>query len=166
MDSGKPKLSYVVKFAPTEADQALLQTVEQVLAAQSYKNFSDLCKQALRRLLSTEAATESVTESGTVAPLPLLAVLEQQLMTLQLQIMQLEQRNSGVATTVEQQLQQLNYRVTQLEQLAQPANSTANSTNTESTVSVEPTESAASPSESASEADPLLTRLAPLLEDF
>lgn len=142
MTSGKPKSSYVVKFVQNEADQDLLLAVERVLEGETYRSFSDLCKQALQRLLFP---------SATEPTLPMVAVLEQQLMTLQLQIMQLEQRSKDSQTNtvadLERQIQQLSNRVTQLEQ--QPRSYT-------------PPEAAAD----AAEPDPLLSRLAPFLDDF
>lgn len=142
MTSGKPRSSYVVKFVQTEADQDLLGAVEQALEDESYKSFSDLCKQALRRLLfSTDAE-----------PMPMMALLEQQVMTLQMQIMQIEQRSKESQTNtvaeLEHKIQQLSDRVTQLEQ--QPASSPQ------------------APDKTAenAELDPLLSRLAPFLDDF
>lgn len=144
MTSAKPKSSYVVKFAQTEADQELSRAVDSALEGQSYKSFSDLCKQALRLMLLTNTPT-----------LPMMAVLEQQVMTLQLQIMQLEQRSkeTGSQTTdaLAQQVQQLTERITQLEQKLEAA-ALAPAPKTEET-DPEPS-------------DPLLSRLAPLLEDF
>jgi hypothetical protein len=147
MTSGKPKSSlkssYVVRFVQTETDQDLLLAIEQALEEETYKSFSDLCKQALRRLLFP---------SGTEPSLPMVAVLEQQVMTLQLQMMQLEQRSKESQThtisALEQRIQQLSDRVTQLEQ--QPRSH------------AQLPEDAASPSEP----DPLLSRLAPFLDDF
>jgi regulator of replication initiation timing len=142
MTSGRAKSSYVVKFAQTEADQDLLQAVERALEGQTYRGFSDLCKQALRlMLLSTEPTVI----------LPMLAVLEQQVMTLQLQVMQLEQRSREPHSSVQAlatQLQQLTDRLSQLEQKVDTA------------VQPAPVE------EPEPETDPLLSRLAPLLEDF
>ncbi|WNZ22204.1 hypothetical protein HJG54_04550 [Leptolyngbya sp. NK1-12] len=146
MTSSKPKSSYVVKFASTEADQDLLQAVEQALADQTYKSFSDLCKQALRLML--------IPTETTVA-LPLLTALEQQVMTLQLQLMQLEQRSKEAQaahapaqnyTELQQQVEQLTERVSWLEQKC-------------TTLEEPPTPASDAP-------DPLLSRLAPLLEDF
>lgn len=142
MTSSKPKSSYVVKFAQTEADQDLQQAVERALEGQTPKSFSDLCKQALRLMLLPTEPT---------VPLPMLAVLEQQVMTLQLQVMQLEQRSTDAQTQtyneLRQQMQQLSERVSLLEQ--------------KSEISEEEPEAPSDP-----EADPLLSRLAPLLEDF
>jgi Arc/MetJ-type ribon-helix-helix transcriptional regulator len=108
--SAKPKL---VKFAAAEADQRLLQAVEQMLATESYPSFSELCKAALRLMLfSPTARSDAASELG----------LEE----------------------LRQQVQQLANRLTQLEQkLEAPADPP-----------------------SLLEADPLLSRLAPLLEDF
>lgn len=142
MTSGKPKSSYVVKFVQTEADQTLLAAIDRALEEESYTSFSDLCKQALRRLFST----------STEPSLPMMTVFEQQLMTLQLQIMQLEQRSKESQTStvaeLEHQIQQLGERVAQLEQ--------------------QPVSHHTSPEASAdsSELDPLLSRLAPFLDDF
>jgi Arc/MetJ-type ribon-helix-helix transcriptional regulator len=139
MTSSKPKSSYVVRFAQIEADQDLLLAIEQALEDETYKSFSDLCKQALRRFLFSAEPT-----------LPMVTVLEQQLMTLQLQMMQLEQRSKDSHTTtvteLERRIQQLSDRVTQLEQ--QPR------------AHIQP-EAAAEP-----KPDPLLSRLAPFLDDF
>jgi Arc/MetJ-type ribon-helix-helix transcriptional regulator len=139
MTSSKPKSSYVVRFAQIEADQDLLLAIEQALEDETYKSFSDLCKQALRRFLFSAEPT-----------LPMVTVLEQQLMILQLQMMQLEQRSKDSHTTtvteLERRIQQLSDRVTQLEQ--QPR------------AHIQP-EAAAEP-----EPDPLLSRLAPFLDDF
>lgn len=145
MTSGKAKSSYVVRFAATAADQDLLQAIDRALGSQSDKSFSTLCKQALRlMLLPTEPP---VTEP--LVTMPLIAALEQQLMTLQLQVMQLEQRsrepNNG---ELERQVQQLTERLIQLEQKLEGANP------------------ASVPEEPEIETDPLLSRLAPLLEDF
>lgn len=146
MTSSKSKSSYVVKFAQTEADQQLLQIVERALAEQNFKSFSDLCKQALWLMLTAEHVENA-------SMLPMLAVLEQQLMTLQLQVMQLERPTEPQAepqpnAALEQQVQQLTERVTQLEQKVEAA--------TLAFASGEP----------EPEPDPLLSRLAPLLEDF
>lgn len=131
--SAKP--SYIVKFAATAADQSLLQSVQQALEDRAL-DFSDLCKQALKLMLGTEV------------PVSTLAILEQQIMTLQLQIMQLEERSksmqtnaSGVPEDLKQQLQDITERLTRLEQQAVSGGE-------------------------APEVDPVLSRLAPLLEDF
>lgn len=141
MTSGKAKPNYLVKFAAAPADQELLQAVEQALAG-SATNFSDLCKQALRLLLTSAEAS---------AHLPMLALLEQQIMTLQLQVMHLEQRSlNATDEDLRLQVQQLTERVNQLEQQA----------------AVEQSEAESEPLAADLPDDPLLFRLAPLLEDF
>ncbi len=151
MTSGKPKSSYLVKFSQSEADQELLQWVDRALSHSAYKGFSDLCKQALRLLSSTGDGAST---------LPLLALLEQQIMTLQLQVMQLEQRSTLAQSNIPSsnatqsnpdlllQIQQLTDRLNQLEQKLAAD---------EMPVEAEAPEP---------EPDPLLERLAPFLEDF
>ncbi|MFM7529560.1 MAG: hypothetical protein ACKO63_13925 [Nodosilinea sp.] len=148
LTSGKPtsgkakpneaKPGYSVKFAATPADQALLQSVQQAMTERSLP-FDELCKLALKQLLASDPAT-----------LPLLALLEQQIMALQLQVMQLEQRSTESAAAdvagLRRQIQDLSERVAQLEQ--QAVSKTLGS------------------EAEAPEVDPLLSRLAPLLEDF
>lgn len=128
-----PALKTSVNFAATSADQSLLAAVEQALAERDL-SFSDLCKLALQQLLTPEPTV------------PMLALLEQQIMALQLQMMQLEQRSAAssmeTAESLRQQLQDLTERVAQLERQAEPA------------AAPEP------------EIDPLLARMAPLLEEF
>lgn len=143
MTSGKPKSSYHVKFAQTEADQELLQWVDRTLSHSAYKGFSDLCKQALRLLSSTGDGAST---------LPLLALLEQQIMTLQLQVMQLEQRSIQPQANADLllQIQQLTDRLNQLEQRVAESEAPG-------TLEAE---------EPEPEPDPLLERLTPFLEDF
>jgi hypothetical protein len=109
----------VVRFAQTEADQALLQAVETALEQQFHGNFSALCKQALRQflLLQDQASTP----------------MQVQIEALQRQVAQLE-RGMGD-------------RIQQLEQRMDEGRVTE-------------------PIEPPPEVDPLLSRLAPLLEDF
>jgi hypothetical protein len=113
----------VVRFAPTEADQALLEAVEAALAGQFHGNFSALCKQALRQLLLPGQA--EVAE-----PVP--AQVQAQLLELQARLARLEQGTEARLVLLEQRLGQ----------------------------AVEPEP------EPEPEIDPLLSRLAPLLEDF
>ncbi len=127
-----PANSHSVKFVTTPEDQSLLQAVQQAMTDRSL-SFSDLCKLALQQMLTANPAH-----------LPLLALLEQQIMALQLQVMQLEQRPThGLADAeLRQQLQDLSQRVAQLEQQTGAA------------------------AEPQPEVDPLLARMAPLLEEF
>jgi hypothetical protein len=108
----------VVRFAQTEADQALLQAVETALEQQFHGNFSALCKQALRQFLLPDQA-----------PPP----MQTQFEALQRQVAQLER--------------EMGDRIQQLEQRMDEGRM------------VEPIEP-------PPEVDPLLSRLAPLLEDF
>jgi hypothetical protein len=109
----------VVRFAQTEADQALLQAVETALEQQFHGNFSALCKQALQQFLLPDQVHDSAT-------------LQAQIKALQQQVAQLEQ---GMGD-----------RISQLEQRLAGQEIGA----------IEP----------PPEVDPLLSRLAPLLEDF
>lgn len=43
------KTNKSVTFTQEEADQTLLEAIEQELANEQYKTFSDLCKQALKQ---------------------------------------------------------------------------------------------------------------------
>lgn len=115
----------VVQFAQTEADQLLLQAIEEALENQFYGNFSALCKQAIRHFLLPDR-TDLV-----ISPL-----------VMQEQIIELQQR---VAT-----LERMGDRLTSLE------DNSALSTDLSSTEIPE----------SSLEVDPLLSRLAELLEDF
>jgi hypothetical protein len=115
----------VVRFAQTDADQALLQAVEEALESQFHGNFSALCKQALRHLLLPEQ------EGRVISPL----VLQEQIVALQQRVAVLEL---------------LGDRVAALEQ--------GQGRSGESAVESTP--------EPVAEVDPLLSRLAPLLEDF
>lgn len=114
-----------MQFAQTEADQLLLQAIEEALENQFYGNFSDLCKQAIRHFLLPDR-TDLV-----ISPL-----------VMQEQIIELQQR---VAT-----LERMGDRLTSLE------DNSALSTDLSSTEIPE----------SSLEVDPLLSRLAELLEDF
>lgn len=62
MTAGKSRSShrstYSVKFSP-ETDQALLQTIDQVLSEAGQSGFSDLCKRALQLMLTEQSAAVS-----------------------------------------------------------------------------------------------------------
>ncbi|WP_088890110.1 ribbon-helix-helix domain-containing protein [Leptolyngbya ohadii] len=164
-----------VWFTATDADQLLLQTIDDLLEAGDYSSFSDLCKQALRAwLLPDEPQTD-----------PSLMMLQQQMMALQLQVNQLSQQLAQTAqtapsvpsgsaelrpaliTTLEAQVSALLERVAHLE---------ARTVQTESPKSAQefvlpnraiPPLSVDSISvTSIREADPLLDRLVALVEDF
>jgi TolA-binding protein len=143
MTSSKDKFSRTVKFAQTEADQVLLEAIEKALQSQSYSSFSDLCKQALRQLL---LPAES-------APGAAVMNLQQQLNALQIQVAKLEGAahlwQSCPIGRLEQHLTEVTHRVEQLEAGAV------------SSSSAQP-----DPVAAPEAIDPLLSRLAPLLEDF
>jgi Arc/MetJ-type ribon-helix-helix transcriptional regulator len=159
-DVSKDKFSQVVKFAQTESDQALKQAIEQALGAGKYHSFSELCKQALQQLLlASPAPTVDVTmlqnQVGT---------LQKQMRSLQMQLARLEgavgmQQKLSLGT-LEQQFAQLEERLmqqtTQLSDRLDQLESHVPSQNT-------PAEPEEAPPR---DLDPLLTRLAPLLEDF
>lgn len=119
----------VVRFVPTETDQALLQAVENALESQFHGNFSALCKQALRHFLLPEQ------DSQVVSPV-----------VMQGQIAELQERVA--------RLELMGDRLTLLE---------GNSSSTDlSSTDLSSTKLPESPPE----VDPLLSRLAGLLEDF
>lgn len=142
MTDRKDKSSRVVRFAQTEADLELLRAIDSALESQSYSSFSDLCKQALHDFLLSPKPTS---DAG--------ATLHQQLIALQLQVARLEGAaqawQSCPIGRLEQQLTQLGDRLEQLELKAESQ-----------------TVSASEPESPATEPDPLLMRLGPLLEDF
>jgi hypothetical protein len=116
----------IVRFAQTEADQALLEAVEAALESQFHGNFSALCKQALRHLLLPEQ------EGRVISPL----VLQEQIVALQERVAVLERMQGRVGEPIG-------------EPEPEPIEATLAAT--------------AKPIEAV---DPLLSRLAPLLEDF
>jgi hypothetical protein len=118
----------VVRFAQTEADQALLQAVETALEQQFHGNFSALCKQALRQFLLPEQSQAPMSQTA--------ATMQAQIEALQQQVARVER--------------QMGDRIQRLEQ--REAGAVAEACAPERTE--EP------------EVDPLLSRLAPLLEDF
>lgn len=71
MTAGKSRSShrstYSVKFSP-ETDQALLQTIDQVLSEAGQSGFSDLCKRALQLMLTEQSAAVSADSSASDLP--------------------------------------------------------------------------------------------------
>jgi hypothetical protein len=140
MPSGsRPNREYVrsirriVRFAQTEADQALLEAVEAALESQFHGNFSALCKQALRHLLLPEQ------EGRVISPL----VLQEQIVALQKRVAVLE----GMGDRLEA-----------LEKGRSGEPIGEQETEAEATLAVS--------AKQREEVDPLLSRLAPFLEDF
>lgn len=181
----------MVKFASTEADQFLLQLVEQALEERSV-SFSDLCKQALQRFLrsselpqSVPLAQPSAVHSAINSGVNLeVNALHNQMDALRLQIAKLEGAFGMYQTVslgqVEQKVGQIEQQMTTqlahvLDRLARLEQLDANLTLTPDieTSKLDPidfTKTEPSPEELQEvdplEVDPLLTRLAPLLEDF
>lgn len=148
---------WAVRFTTSPSDQALLQAVAQVLNQDGIDDsrfddrFSDLCKQALRQLLVSLPSQQ----------FSLLVAQQQQLNDVQMRMTRLEQTiglqtASPLAQFQEQLLQalvQLQERDDRLETSSSPARSSM-------PVPLAPGLN------SEPEPDPLLSRLAPLLEDF
>ena len=172
----KDKANRTVKFAPTEADQLLLEAIDQKLIEQSI-GFSDLCKQALQQFL--QSSDPEAPSSG----------LQQQILDLQLQVARIEGKEEArqryALRRLEQQVRELNDRLASLERkeyleqqvrhltdrlmrLETPENGTENRAETGAIAASSPDSEAADDEAFEPEAaiDPLLDRLAPLLEDF
>jgi Arc/MetJ-type ribon-helix-helix transcriptional regulator len=165
MSSGKEinkdKFSQVVKFAPTESDQALKQAIERTLETGEYSNFSELCKQALRQLVSTQ--TPSVRSDVTLLQSQV-SSLQKQMRSLQMQLARLE---GALGMQQRLSLGSLEHQMSQLEErlMQQTAQLSDRLEQMESRLASHnlPTEPEEVP---VHEFDPLLTRLVPLLEDF
>ncbi len=124
----------VVRFAPTETDQQLLQALEEVLETQFHGNFSALCKQALRSFLLPEE------ESRLMSPV----VMQEQILELQDRVAMLEALGDRLGLLSPEGLP---------DSRALP-------------MAVESSEGVEEPLTEPIEEDPLLSRLALLLEDF
>ncbi|HEY9629866.1 MAG TPA: hypothetical protein V6C84_21390 [Coleofasciculaceae cyanobacterium] len=154
--------SYVIKFDQTEADQTLRQALEQALEAQNL-SFSDLCKRSLQLFFNPPELPQSV------------ATLQQQVQDLQMQMARLEGKEEArqryALRKLEQQMRELGDRLEMLErkefleqQVRQLTDRLARLEIPEQ-VAIAPPPPASPPSKPR-ESDPLLDRLAPLLEDF
>ena len=143
MTDRREKASRMVRFTSTDADQRLLSAIDRALETQVNGTFSDLCKQALQHYLFSIEPPVSIEPPAN----PGWILLQQQMIALQLQLTALTQQRSTPEPTaaIEKQIQILNDRLAQVEQQLENPLST-NATRVE--------------------ADPLLSRLAPLLEDF
>ncbi|NJO41408.1 MAG: hypothetical protein HC769_13665 [Cyanobacteria bacterium CRU_2_1] len=155
MSDRKERSSWVVRFAPTEADQILRQAIDKALQDKSYESFSDLCKQALRQLFFPSEAPQLNVEFASALHHAELTALQQQIVALQIQIAKLE-GSAGVQQAcyvgrLEQRIGDLGDRLDRLE----------------SKLDSHPPTALPEPAPPPVEAiDPLLSRLAPLLEDF
>ncbi len=171
----KDKANRMVKFAATEADQLLLEAIDQKLIEQSI-GFSDLCKQALQQFLQSPDP-----EAPPIG-------LQQQILDLQLQVARIEGKEEArqryALRRLEQQVRELNDRLASLERkeyleqqvrhltdrlmrLETQENGTENRIEASSIAALPDAEAADDEAFVAEAAiDPLLDRLAPLLEDF
>lgn len=153
--SNKTKKS--VTFNQGVADRCLLEVVKTELVRQPHKNFSNLCKEALWQFLCIpEAVRPNSGAEGT----------EQQVTELQRQLAEFEQRlltkESLRLEAIERQLNQLTQQMTQL---AMVVNQQLQFEPSSSYPPVESDSETVTPA-TYQEADPLLSRLSPFLEDF
>ncbi|MBD3881676.1 hypothetical protein IFO70_07910 [Phormidium tenue FACHB-886] len=165
MVSDRKDTSRMVKFAATEADQILLNAVEQKLAEQSI-GFSDFCKQALQQFLQPPEP----------ALAPPTAALQQQILDLQVQMARLEGKEEArqryALRRLEQQVKELGDRLASLERkeyLEQQVRQLTDRLMRLETPNDSPAQPSPKPEPEVKEkevVDPLLDRLAPLLEDF
>ncbi|WP_416666623.1 hypothetical protein [Egbenema bharatensis] len=153
----KDKVGQMIRFTASEADQMLLKAVEQAMKGGEYESFSALCKQALRKFLLDQDAS----------PPPSDPELQNQMATLQRQMARLE---GAIEMQRSMSLRQLEQKMVQLEQqvVQQVAQVADRLDNLESRINLQPVElsSAEASPPPTPEPDPLLDRLAPLLEDF
>jgi TolA-binding protein len=172
----KDKATRMVKFASTEADQLLLEAIEQKLVEQS-SSFSDFCKQALQQFLQPPDPAA-----------PPIASLHQQILELQVQVARIEGKEEArqryALRRLEQQMRELGDRLASLERkeyleqqvrqltdrlMRLETQETGNEPRGETGAIAPPNPEAPDLSEDDIEeaaVDPLLDRLAPLLEDF
>jgi hypothetical protein len=153
-DQFNPKqVSPFVTFTESSSDQALLGAIERSLANQSYGSFSDLCKQALRQfLLSVEVSPT----------LSLFLELQRQMVDLRVSVATLEHRVTKQRLgddrpyenrRMEDLANQIGQLTRQLQEMEQSPGFDA--------PDLEPDPVAPQPA-----LDPLLSRLAPILDDF
>ncbi len=127
----------IVRFVQTGADQALLQAVEEALESQFHGNFSALCKQALRHFLLPDQ------DGRLISPI----VMQEQIAELQERVARLEKMGDRLSLLELERLQQRSAEPQLPAESPEP--------------SPEPPEP-----EPLEIIDPLLSRLAPFLEDF
>ncbi|MGJ3248050.1 MAG: hypothetical protein ACFE0I_18450 [Elainellaceae cyanobacterium] len=152
-------VNYDVVFKESVTDQALLGAIERALATQPYASFSDLCKQALRQsLLGAEMSST----------MPLFLELQRQIVDLRVSLANLEYRLRGDRPTPRQEnldhpFDHLDHQFTRLSSRLGETRSTIPFNPRESRESPEPERVPATISRAS---DPLLDRLAPILDDF
>lgn len=153
----KNKKNKSVTFDQEVADQCLLDVVETELSKQAHKNFSELCKQALWQFLC-------VPES--LKPNPRKEVIEQQVTEVQRQLAEFEKRlfnkESSRLEVIERQLHLLTQQISQLSVIV---NQRQYLEPHQQPLQLESEAQALTP-DTTQDADPLLNRLSPLLEDF
>jgi hypothetical protein len=144
MSTANSDLSHTVAFGRSKADLALLKAIKKHLGEHSDSTFNELCKEALRHFLM---ATEPP------AALTLLLDLQQQLTELRLQMEAVEETVANHQVQMRQQQDQsvadLAARLEQVERHLYP----------ERFIEIQETPPVREP-------DPLLKRMAELLEDF
>ncbi|NEP00154.1 MAG: plasmid segregation centromere-binding protein ParR [Symploca sp. SIO2E9] len=151
------KTNKSVTFDQEVADQCLLEVVETELSKQQHRNFSALCKEALWQFLC-------VPES--LKPNPRKEAMEQQATEVQRQLAEFERRlfnkESSRLEAIERQMHLLTQQISQLsaivnqQQYLEPH---------QQPPQLEPEAQTLTPN-ATPDADPLLNRLSPLLEDF
>jgi hypothetical protein len=101
-----------VTFNPEIADESLLAQVENYLEAQPDKTFSDLCKEALWKVLCVPESVQSVAKSANIT------TVEQKIGEMQRQMADFEERffarESHRLESMESQMLQLNQQVANL----------------------------------------------------
>lgn len=142
----------LVTFSESVADQALLGALEKALAAQPYATFSDFCKQALRQFLLA---------SETSPAIPLFLELQRQIVDLRVGIATLEHQLTSDRPLSKHRVDDLEQQIGQLASQLREKNMSSHRLAPRHQDS-EPVPVAAA----QRAADPLLSRLAPSLDDF
>lgn len=182
------KKNLSVLFTEDSADQTLLDAVEKEINGHAYQTFSNLCKQALWQFLflSSDASQPATTSGGMPNYGPQLQKLEQRMMELHSKLLDFEQQVSpkipaqdfSQLQRLEQSLAQMNQQLNQLQhsinhiQVVSPSDQSAlpvtpaPSLSESGEVEHSQSPSGAGTSEPPAEADPVLSRISRLIEDF
>ncbi len=143
MSSAKSELSHTVSFGRSKPDMALVKAVKKYLSDHPNHSFNELCKDALRHFLM---ATEQS------AALTLLLDLQQQLTELQIHLETVDAKVADQRTQLmaqsEHSVAALESRLEKVEKHLYPEHRTA----TENVIARDP--------------DPLIERMAKLIEEF
>lgn len=147
-----------VTFDSSAHDLALLDAIDCELVGKQYRSFGDLCKAALHQFLLSREPTQSVI---------LFMELERKIASLQSRSDRMEEM---VASSMMARLEALEAQMDSVNQLVdQPVNQPVDQHITQLTaegVTLVSDEQSLDPTLKSPAADPLLERLAPLLEDF